>query len=161
MSVILRLVVICALLLALSAPAPAAEYVRIEQRLSPEQMRQTGLDRLSVEQLELLNQLLQMPATASATTAGDVATASDDGSLAFIGLGQASIHARARGRVEGWEPGSVFELDNGQRWQVLKGKLRLREPVESPEILLVPGIAGRWFLQVDEDLPKARVFRID
>jgi hypothetical protein len=25
----------------------------------------------------------------------------------------------------------------------------------------VPGIAGRWFLQVDEDMPKARVYRID
>jgi len=25
---------------------------------------------------------------------------------------------------------------------------------------VIPGIAGRWFLQVDEDLPKARVFRL-
>jgi len=25
---------------------------------------------------------------------------------------------------------------------------------------VVPGIAGRWFLQVDPDLPKARVFRV-
>lgn len=33
--------------------------------------------------------------------------------------------------------------------------------MQDPEIVVVPGIAGRWFLQVDEDLPKTRVYRID
>ncbi|KAF1708245.1 hypothetical protein CSC73_09860 [Pseudoxanthomonas sacheonensis] len=66
-----------------------------------------------------------------------------------------------KGPVSGWEPGTVFELENGQTWKVLKGNMKLRKPFESPEIVVVPGIAGRWFLQVDEDLPKARVYRID
>ena len=61
----------------------------------------------------------------------------------------------------GWEPGTVFVLDNGQRWRVLKGRAELREPLQSPEILVVSGLAGRYFLQVHEDLPKARVYRID
>jgi hypothetical protein len=61
--------------------------------------------------------------------------------------------------VEGWAPGTVFELENGQLWKVLKGELR--KALQSPEIVVVPGIAGRWFLQVDEDMPKARVYRID
>jgi len=39
--------------------------------------------------------------------------------------------------------------------------MKLRKPLESPAVLLVPGIAGRWFLQFDEDMPKARVFRVD
>jgi len=52
-------------------------------------------------------------------------------------------------------------LENGQAWKVLKGSMKLRKPFESPEIVVIPGIAGRWFLQVDEDLPKARVYRID
>ncbi len=52
-------------------------------------------------------------------------------------------------------------LENGQTWKVLKGSMKLRKPLQAPEILLVPGIAGRWFLQVDEDLPKARVYRVD
>jgi hypothetical protein len=55
----------------------------------------------------------------------------------------------------------VFELENGQTWKVLKGNMKLRKPFESPEIAVIPGIAGRWFLQVDEDLPKARVYRVD
>jgi hypothetical protein len=39
--------------------------------------------------------------------------------------------------------------------------MRLHAPMQAPEIVVAPGIAGRWFLQVDEDLPKARVYRID
>ena len=41
------------------------------------------------------------------------------------------------------------------------GSMKLRKPLQAPGIVVVPGVAGRWFLQVDEDLPKARVYRID
>jgi hypothetical protein len=44
---------------------------------------------------------------------------------------------------------------------VLKGNMKLRKPLEAPVVVLVPGIMGRWFLQVDEDAPKARVYRTD
>jgi hypothetical protein len=79
----------------------------------------------------------------------------------FPGLDQETIKSRLKGSVSGWEPGTEFQLENGQTWKVLKGSMKLRKPMEAPEILVVPGFAGRWFLQVDEDLPKARVYRID
>lgn len=63
--------------------------------------------------------------------------------------------------VSGWEPGTVFELGNGQQWKELKGSMKLPKALQSPEIEVVPGFAGRWFLHVDEDLPGARVYRID
>ncbi|PZO10515.1 MAG: hypothetical protein DCF27_02475 [Lysobacteraceae bacterium] len=78
-----------------------------------------------------------------------------------MGLSDAPIASRAKGTISGWEPGTEFSLENGQVWKVLKGKLRLDSPRESPEIRVVPGIAGRWFLEVDPELPKARVYRID
>lgn len=40
------------------------------------------------------------------------------------------------------------------------GYATLRKPMDAPVILVVPGMAGRWFLQVHEDYPKARVIRI-
>ena len=64
------------------------------------------------------------------------------------------------GRVEGWSPGTAFDLDNGQQWQVPKGAVTLRRPLERAEIEVVPGVSGRWFLQVGPDMPKARVQRI-
>ena len=64
------------------------------------------------------------------------------------------------GEVRAREPGTVFKLENGQQWKVLKGRMTLRKALQAPEIEVVPGVAGRWFLQVDEDLPKPRVYRI-
>lgn len=154
------------------APAMAwgqAPWVKLEQRLSTEQLRATGLDTLTPEQLALLNTLLEQQATATVQAvraeakaeAAAAGTQRDPDPSRFIGLSDEPIASRAKGTISGWEPGTEFILENGQVWKVLKGKLRLDAPRESPEILVVPGIAGRWFLQVDPDLPKARVYRID
>lgn len=155
------------LTLALLAPWAAAAqqaYVPIEQRLTPAQLRQVGL---SPAQLETLNQLLReapaqdtvpalAPAAAPVVAQEQAATQHESADL-----GGQPIRSRLKGSVDGWEPGTVFELENGQQWKVLKGSMKLRKPLDAPEIVVVPGLAGRWFLQVDEDMPKARVYRID
>jgi len=163
-----------ALTLAAAMPAQAQDSsVRLEQRLSREEMHEAGLDTLTPAQLAALNRLLvetsatpaaAPPASAPARTAAATDQSADqsaDQSRAFIGLDDKPIHSRVKGSVAGWEPGTVFSLENGQQWKVLKGSMKLRARVQAPEIVVVPGIAGRWFLQVDEDLPKARVYRID
>jgi hypothetical protein len=136
-------------------------YVDIEQRLSAEQLHATGLDTLSPEQLKLLNGLLREDVVKAVEASKTEAETERASSSSLIGLNDEPIRSRVKGPVGGWEPGTVFELENGQTWKVLKGNMKLRKPFESPEIVVVPGIAGRWFLQVDEDLPKARVYRID
>ncbi|MFD0740493.1 hypothetical protein ACFQZQ_14510 [Lysobacter koreensis] len=141
-------------------------YVNIEQGLSADQLHATGLDTLSPAQLEALNRLLRdkAGATAEATTAADAVRPSaqrERPPSSYIGLDDQPIRSRLKTPVAGWEPGTVFELANGQQWKVLKGRMTLRKPLDPPQIVVVPGVAGRWFLQVDEDLPKARVYRID
>jgi hypothetical protein len=135
-------------------------YVNIEQRLTAEQLHEAGLDTLSATQLAALNRMLREESTPPVKAAPPSAAA-ESPSRSFIGLDEKPIHSRLKGSISGWEPGTVFELENGQQWKVLKGNMQLRKPLESPEIVVVPGLAGRWFLQVDEDLPKARVYRID
>lgn len=181
------------LVLVAFAASGQASYVDIERRLTAEQLRETGLDRLSPAQLAALNRLLRgevagagldstaapaaatdpraasplaeasapaaVPAPASPGAARPIADPAP--SVNLIGLSDAVIRSRLVGTVSGWEPGTVFALANGQRWKVLKGSAKLRTPRQSPEVLVVPGIAGRWFLQVDEAYPKARVYRID
>lgn len=160
--------IVLALACALAAPAALAQsgYVEIERKLSAEQLREVGL---TPAQLATLNRLLRdaetreaaqapaRPASAPATAAAGDSQA-EQGML--IGLDDGPISARVQGEVAGWAPGTVFVLDNGQQWKVLKGSMTLRSALASPAIKVVPGIAGRWFLQVDEDLPKARVYRI-
>ena len=88
-------------------------------------------------------------------------SAEDRGAMSYIGMDVERITTRLKGSVASWEPGTVFELENGQTWKVLKGNMKLRKTLVAPEVVLVPGIAGRWFLQIEEDAPKARVYRID
>jgi len=145
----------------LAAPAWAqAPFVALEQRLDPQALAEVGL---TPAQLQALNRLLrQAEADAPAPVAGAAPSAGGAGAPApmFPGLDDGPINAKVTGQVDGWAPGTVFTLDNGQQWQVLKGDMKLKTARSNPEIVVVPGIAGRWFLQVDEDLPKARVFRI-
>ena len=148
-------------LLLLSSAAMAGQpYVDIEQRLNAEQRHATGLDTLSAQQLQLLNRLLREESVKTVEAA--VAESTREQSPKFLaGLDEGPISSRLKGSLDGWQPGSVFELENGQQWKVLKGSVKLRETLHAPEVKLVPGIAGRWFLQVVEDMPKARVYRID
>lgn len=135
------------------AAAAQVPYVAIEQRVDPQALAQVGL---TPAQLQALNRLLR---EADARTPAAAPGAPTPAPM-FPGLDDGPIKARVTGQVDGWAPGTVFTLDNGQQWQVLKGEMTLKASRSNPEIVVVPGIAGRWFLQVDEDLPKARVFRI-
>lgn len=137
-------------------------YVGIEQRLTPAQLQEIGL---TPKQVELLDRYLGA-ATGNAPPVETARYETPQGQAkgdptSFLGFSDQPIKSRLKGSLSGWEPGTVFELENGQQWKVLKGSMKLRKPYERTEVLVVPGIAGRWFLQVDEDLPKARVYRID
>ena len=160
-----KLMLVVAVLLAFASLAAIAEqaYVNIEQRLTPEQRHATGLDTLSPAQLELLNSLLREESVKIVKAAKAEAAHVDDGkSHAWsIGLDTDPIKSRLVGSISEWSPGTVFVLENGQQWKVLKGSVKLRKTLQSPEVVVVPGIAGRWFMQVDEDMPKPRVYRID
>jgi hypothetical protein len=147
--------------LALLTPIALAKqaYVNIEQRLTEEQRHATGIDTLSPAQLAALNAVLRDQEEVVEASAVQRSEQAGGGSLA--GFNDEPIKSRLKGSVISWEPGTVFELENGQRWKVLKGYMKMRKEMQAPEIIVVPGLAGRWFLQVDEDLPKARVYRID
>jgi hypothetical protein len=148
-----RLLLAASLLLTTPLVWAQRDYQPIEQRLSAEQLQQVGL---SAQQLQLLNRMLS-EAQAAAPAPEEAPEAVQ---LMHIGLEEGPVHSKVQGAVDGWEPGTLFVLENGQQWKVLKGQMRLRQTLQSPEIEVVPGIAGRWFLQVDEDLPKARVYRV-
>jgi len=162
----------CGLMAAMSATA-GESWTDIEQRLTPEQRHATGIDTLTPAQLLLLNQLLrdeqhkavapqgrEATAAASNTLAGPGADGNNSGA-SLIGLSEGPIHTRLKGAVTSWKPGTEFALENGQHWKVLKSSGTLRKPLDAPAVVLVPGVAGRWFLQIDEDMPKPRVYRID
>ena len=151
---------------AITCAAPPAP---IEQRLTPAQLHDTGLDTLRPDQLALLNRLLMESAADATAPAADASTAAaSTGDVrplapdptAFAGAMDGPQKAELTGMLEGWQPGTVFALRNGQQWQVLKGQWRLSKPLSKAPVTLVPGVMGRWFLRVDDSIPMARIQRI-
>ena len=149
-------------------------YVKLEQRLSAEQFKQTGLNTLAPEQLLLLNRLLSEQAThvtpvnapmateAAVVAAPVVAPIADTAATpsSFAGFDDGPVYSRVIGTIDGWQTGTVFNLENGQQWRVIKGKVKLYKPMTNPEANVKTSLTGRWFLQVDEDIQKALVTRI-
>ncbi len=143
------------------APALAArDYVALEQRLNAEQMRATGLDTLSPEQLALLNRLLSQEQGAAVEAAVAERTADDVGRREKRPAA-APIVAIVQGDVRTWSHGDIMLLDNGQRWRVVEGNLYLGKPVTNPKVTLTPGFLGAWYLQMEGQTPRMKVQRAD
>lgn len=160
-----RLVLATLLFAPLLALAQGA-YVDLEKRLTPEQLHATGLDTLTPAQLAVLNRLLRedsaaTPAMPSAPVAAATPTSVPPPAPMHIGLEEGPVHSRLVGTLAGWALGTEFVLANGQKWKVLKGSYQLRVPVQAPDVDIVPGIAGRWFLKLDENTPGPRVYRVE
>ena len=154
----LAFVLTCVVTGALAATA----WIDLEHRFTQDQLHATGLDTLTASQLAELNRLLREEAgTAPVAAPAPHTTEHEPERSRFIGFNDAPIESTLVGTLTGWEPGTEFELANGQRWKVLKGHYTLSKPVQAPKVKVVPGAAGRWFFRLDDDTPGARVYRID
>ena len=109
-----------ALLLASSFAAFAQDrFVPVERRLSASQLAEVGL---SPTQLQALNRVLR-EAERAATGPAAVAPAAAPlpanvpaPAAMHLGLDDEPVSARVVGEVAGWQPGTLFTLDNGQQW---------------------------------------------
>jgi len=157
----MRLLPLTLSLLILTMPLLAAaqqRYVPIEQRLSREQLQATGLDTLSAQQRQLLNQLLS---NEQAVVEERVEKSARSHLAGLLDRKQAEpVRAAIKGEFRGWVAGSVIELDNGQRWRVTEGELYLRKPMAHVQATITPGMVSGWYLQVEGQSPRAKVRRL-
>ena len=151
--------ILSALILTMPVVVAAQQrYVPIEQRLSSEQLQATGLDRLSMQQLQLLNRLLS---DEQAVVEARVETSSRSRLAGLMDRQPAEpVEAAIKGEFRGWVPGRVIELENGQRWRVTEGELHLRKPVANATATVTPGLVSGWYLQVGGQSPRAKVQRV-
>jgi hypothetical protein len=152
-----------ALLCALALPLQAREYVDIQKRLTPEQMKATGLDQLSGEQLQLLNSLLDEDRKAVVEEVRKEQR--DDGprvtGTLFGSNGLDPVTSTLTGDLRGWSRGTVFALENGQRWRVIDGEYYAGKPLGGAKVTVSPGKISGWYLQVDGHNPRPKVQRAD
>lgn len=157
------------LIFMLHVPVYAAEsFSTLEERMSGKEFMQTGLSKLTDDELFELNEWLRRhsvatlenaaarPASAGSVTAVAAAgTAKDDRGFENkvkynkdTGYDD-TIHATIAGKFTGWTGKKTqFKLTNGMIWeQVEYGTFNIKA-TENPEITIKTGVAGGWRLSV-------------
>ncbi|MGZ5183294.1 MAG: hypothetical protein ACXWC2_22675 [Ramlibacter sp.] len=71
-----------------------------------------------------------------------------------------AIRSSVAGRFEGWAPGTVFTLTNGQVWKVTDDTDAVLPIMQNPTVEITRGLLGAYFLQVEGHANTARVVRI-
>ncbi len=69
------------------------------------------------------------------------------------------IDSRVQGQFDGWSPGSMIKLANGQVWQVTDISSRFYD-VDSPKVTIARGALGAFYLNLEGDNHTVRVRRV-
>ena len=154
-------------------PAFAADgFSTLEERMSGQEFRATGLGKLTSQELAALNDWLRSHsvATLENATAGPSGRATYD-----IAAGDMRGFANqpkddSRGKVisgniagtfNGWEgKGTLFTLTNGMIWQQDEKDSFYVEAVEDPAITIEKSFMGKWHLSMVGQKAKVKVVRI-
>jgi hypothetical protein len=67
------------------------------------------------------------------------------------------VQSRLNGTFTGWQPRAVFDLENGQRWQVTGTDSYVCPPVSNPAVKITPGALGSFWMTIDGVNPRVRV----
>jgi hypothetical protein len=151
----------------------AAEgFSTLEEQMSGKEFSAAGLDKLTEQELDALNEwirrhslaTLATPARESgSTTTAVVSDASSKDTRGFKGSEQerTSVTSRILGNFRGWDGQTVFRLENGMIWaQDDKDKFYLPNETDNAVAVIEPGMFGRWHLHIEGHDSECRVKRI-
>jgi len=137
----------CAVLFA--GVAHAAEFSTLEERMSEQEFRAAGLDRLSAEELASLNAWL---GKRNITTLR-VPSGGNQGFRSGALLGDDSDRRRfssvATNNPAQIGTGSTIALENGQVWEIIEGSLSISGSLAGKRISVEPASFGSWQLKVE------------
>ncbi len=68
-----------------------------------------------------------------------------------------TVETSLPGDFHGWESGTVFTLENGQRWQVLSGSYVAGREAGPRKVKIVPGVMGSFFLEIERVRARPKV----
>ena len=146
--------------LCLAGSVAAAQFSSLEERMSEQEFRAAGLDKLSAEELASLNDWLRNRASDVTANAGDDVGFKRGGGLLGDNGDEGPISAHIVGTFSGWSPGTILELDNGPAWEVEDDRGFSVGEIEGPAVTIKPAMLGSWLIQVDGYNRTARVKRV-
>jgi len=154
----------------------AGGFSSLEEQMTGKEFSAAGLDKLSQQELDVLNDWLRGHSVATLetkTVSAEVADSAEDQPALKSedkdkdkdedkdkDKDRTTITSKLVGTFDGWDGQSVFELENGQIWaQASKSKWHTRE-VEEPVAVIEPGMFGTWRLHIEGFEKDCRVKRI-
>jgi len=116
----------------------------LQQRMSSDEFKAAGLDKLSPQELENLDNWLS---THQKVTTRMV---TDTGKPVFYPPKQkrSTINAHLVGHFEGWNGNTEFTLDNGQVWKQADSGAYGCPGIDNPVVKIKPMMLGHWLMYV-------------
>ena len=151
-----------AMLLSAVPMMAAAQDAPIQQRMSQEEFKAAGLDKLSAAELANLNRWLNGTLKIEAEKATVAAERSvKDKVQGFLDFGgnKEPVKSRLVGEFRGFAKGRVYKLENGQEWEVTEAP-ELNARVTNPEVELRPGLMNTWWMLVGKYNTRAKARRV-
>ena len=140
--------------------AIAADKMLLQDRMTAEEFKAAGLDKLTPEELSSLNAYLGRE---TAKRVDEVKRAEANAVAGFGGHitpDNAPIVSRLIGRFDGWEGKTVFRLENGQIWQQSESGELAGVHMDAPMITIRPSFSGAWWLTAEGRKSQIKVKRI-
>jgi hypothetical protein len=150
-----RLMLPAALAVLIAAmPVMAQQFSSLEERMSAADFRAAGLDRLTPQQLQFLDDWLRIHE--------QVKTVSASGNPVFYPDNQPrdKFASHLVGHFSGWSGHNMFTLDNGQVWKQAESGAYSCPGVDNPAVTIKPMILGSWLMYVQGCNQSVRVERV-
>jgi hypothetical protein len=160
-------VLITLLSLTITFSVLAAEgFSSLEEQMTGKEFTAAGLDRLSQQELDQLNDWIRRHSVATLDTPEKVnGTAGSEEDTRGLKTkkddeDRGTINSTLVGKFTGWDGQTTFKLDNGMIWvQADKDKFHTKE-IKNPTVTIEPGMFGSWRLSVADFDEDCRVKRI-
>lgn len=132
-------------------------FSSLEERMTGAEFRDTGLYKLTDEELAALNEWIRERSLTEEEAielnrqraASDESTAMTDRRGFEDSTDDTPIESRIKGTFSGWSDDTVFELENGMIWEQVRSGTFGMPATENPRVTIRPGSFGSWYLSVD------------
>ena len=157
----------------------AGAFSTLEERMSGKEFKETGLVKLTDEELATLNDWLRRHSVATLENASARQTfqpaesgtiplsTKDTRGLGYLGVRSSHdpddkvIFGSIDGTIDGWaRKGTLFKLTNGMIWEQTEKDSFSIQPVSNPEVTVTKNSLGNWHFAIVGHDADVRVKRI-
>jgi hypothetical protein len=162
-----------------SAAFAADPFSTLEERMSGKEFKETGLVKLTDEELAVLNDWLRSHSIATLSNASAAQTVirldgsgaiplttNDKRGLGYLGQHYNDdpdnnvIYGTVVGTISGWAKGDLFKLSNGMIWEQTEKETSSIQPLGNPDVTITKNFMGNWQLTIVGQKDEIRVQRI-